>query len=145
MAKRAKLYLEKHVKTAEAFLDQLSSNHVGPLWDRPDVEGWIFRGIRDASWPLQPSAFRIDTSTGNPAFTRFKPGQIHENPYATLKEQIDQRLEDHEHHEHGHGHGHGGEHGHGGGHAKAAQPGWLRYLSLSTAMIAGLGAGTWSG
>jgi hypothetical protein len=43
---------------------------------------------------------------------------------ADLKEQIDQRLEDHEHHEHH-------------GHAKpAAMPGWLRYLSLSTAMIA---------
>src|SRR6185369_10292359 len=43
---------------------------------------------------------------------------------AELKEQIDQRLEDHEHHE---------RHGH----AKPEQaPGWLRYLSLSTAMIA---------
>jgi len=43
---------------------------------------------------------------------------------AELKEQIDQRLEDHEHHEH---------HGHG----KPEQaPSWLRYLSLSTAMIA---------
>jgi len=43
---------------------------------------------------------------------------------AELKEQIDQRLEDHEHHEHH-------------GHAKPEQPpGWLRYLSLSTAMIA---------
>lgn len=40
---------------------------------------------------------------------------------AELKEQIDQRLEDHEHH----------------AHAKPeALPGWLRYLSLSTAMIA---------
>jgi Domain of unknown function (DUF4337) len=40
---------------------------------------------------------------------------------AELKEQIDQRLEDHEHH----------------GHGKPEQaPGWLRYLSLSTAMIA---------
>lgn len=37
-----------------------------------------------------------------------------------LKEQIDQRLEEHEHHAK-----------HGGG-----QPGWIRYLSLSTAMIA---------
>jgi len=43
---------------------------------------------------------------------------------AELKEQIDQRLEDHEHHE---------RHGHG----KPEQaPSWLRYLSLSTAMIA---------
>jgi len=43
---------------------------------------------------------------------------------AELKEQIDQRLEDHEHHAHG-------------GHAKPqAAPGWLRLLSLSTAMIA---------
>lgn len=48
---------------------------------------------------------------------------------AELKEQIDQRLEDHEH-------GHA-EHGHGHGHGKApSAPGWLRYLSLSTAMIA---------
>lgn len=51
---------------------------------------------------------------------------------AELKEQIDQRIEDHEHHAHGHGHGHG----HDGGHKPAAQPSWLRYLSLSTAMIA---------
>jgi hypothetical protein len=41
---------------------------------------------------------------------------------AELKEQIDQRVEDHEHHEH---------------HAMPqGLPGWLRYLSLSTAMIA---------
>ena len=41
-----------------------------------------------------------------------------------LKEQIDQRLEDHEHHEHA-------------AHGKPpTQPGWLRYLSLSTAIIA---------
>jgi hypothetical protein len=46
---------------------------------------------------------------------------------AELKEQIDQRLEDHEHHEHG---------GHAG-HAKPnPAPGWLRYLSLATAIIA---------
>src|SRR3954470_18320142 len=44
---------------------------------------------------------------------------------AELKEQIDQRLEDHEGH-------HGG--GHGGGAA------WLRYLSLSTAIIAVIAA-----
>lgn len=44
---------------------------------------------------------------------------------AELKEQIDQRLEDHEHHGHG---------------KPAASPGWLRYLSLSTAMIAVLAA-----
>ena len=43
---------------------------------------------------------------------------------AELKEQIDQRLEDHEHHRH---------HEHG---KPEAAPGWLRYLSLSTAMIA---------
>jgi hypothetical protein len=43
---------------------------------------------------------------------------------AELKEQIDQRVEDHEHHEH---------HAHA---SPQALPGWLRYLSLSTAMIA---------
>jgi hypothetical protein len=43
---------------------------------------------------------------------------------AELKEQIDQRVEDHEHHEH---------HAHA---TPPAMPGWLRYLSLSTAMIA---------
>ncbi|HET9625455.1 MAG TPA: DUF4337 domain-containing protein [Kofleriaceae bacterium] len=48
---------------------------------------------------------------------------------AELKEQIDQRIEDHEHHAHGHAH-------HAGGHAPSGQPSWLRYLSLSTAMIA---------
>jgi len=46
---------------------------------------------------------------------------------AELKEQIDQRLEDHEHAAHG---------GHGGHARPQAQPSWLRYLSLSTAMIA---------
>jgi hypothetical protein len=46
-----------------------------------------------------------------------------------LKEQIDQRLEEHEH-EHAHGHGQG----HGPG--KPAGPAWLRFLPLSTAMIA---------
>ena len=53
---------------------------------------------------------------------------------AELKEEIDQRLEDHEHHGH---HEHHGPHGPG---KPAAQPGWLRYLSLSTAMIAVLAA-----
>lgn len=48
-----------------------------------------------------------------------------------LKEQIDQRLEEHEHeHEHAHGHGHGH------GHARPPGPPWLRFLPLSTAMIA---------
>ncbi|HEX3480525.1 MAG TPA: DUF4337 domain-containing protein [Kofleriaceae bacterium] len=46
-----------------------------------------------------------------------------------LKEQIDQRLEEHEH-----THGHGHDHGHGAG--KPPGPGWLRILPLSTAMIA---------
>jgi hypothetical protein len=46
-----------------------------------------------------------------------------------LKEQIDQRLEEHEH---AHGHGHGGP-------AKPG-PAWLRFLPLSTAMIAVLAA-----
>ncbi|HEX4422917.1 MAG TPA: DUF4337 domain-containing protein [Kofleriaceae bacterium] len=54
---------------------------------------------------------------------------------AELKEQIDQRLEDHEH-EHAHAHGHSPP-----GHAKPAPgPSWLRYLSLSTAMIAVIAA-----
>jgi hypothetical protein len=44
-----------------------------------------------------------------------------------LKEQIDQRLEEHEH-----AHGHGHDHGHG----KPSGPTWLSYLPLSTAMIA---------
>jgi hypothetical protein len=49
---------------------------------------------------------------------------------AELKEQIDQRLEDHEHHGHAHA-----------GHAKPAPgPSWLRYLSLSTAVIAVIAA-----
>jgi len=46
---------------------------------------------------------------------------------AELKEQIDQRLEDHEHHEHA---------SHAGHARPQAVPSWLRYLSLSTAMIA---------
>jgi gas vesicle protein len=50
-----------------------------------------------------------------------------------LKEQIDQRLEEHEH---GHGHGHSEGHGHGEGHAKPQVAAWVRYLSLSTAIIA---------
>jgi hypothetical protein len=44
-----------------------------------------------------------------------------------LKETIDQRLEDHEHAGHG---------GHGGHAAAQPSPSWLRYLSLSTAIIA---------
>jgi len=46
-----------------------------------------------------------------------------------LKEQIDQRLEEHEH---AHGHGHG----HGEGNPRPPAPLWQRYLPLSTAMIA---------
>ena len=54
---------------------------------------------------------------------------------ADLKEQIDQRLEDHEHAQ-GHGHGHP-DHGGHAGHAKPEPPpNWLRFLSLSTAIIA---------
>ena len=49
-----------------------------------------------------------------------------------LKEQIDQRLEEHEH-EHAHGHDHDHDHGQG---KLAPTPTWLRYLPLSTAMIA---------
>ncbi|HEX2690600.1 MAG TPA: DUF4337 domain-containing protein [Kofleriaceae bacterium] len=45
---------------------------------------------------------------------------------AELKEQIDQRLEDHEHHNHHEHHEHG----------KPPAATWQRYLSLSTAMIA---------
>jgi len=47
---------------------------------------------------------------------------------AELKEQIDQRLEDHEHH--------AGHHAAG----TPALPSWLRYLSLSTAVIAVIAA-----
>jgi len=50
-----------------------------------------------------------------------------------LKEQIDQRLEEHEH-AHGHGHDHGHDHGHGA--PRPPGPAWLRFLPLSTAMIA---------
>jgi hypothetical protein len=46
-----------------------------------------------------------------------------------LKEQIDQRLEEHEH-AHGHAHAHAHVHG------KPPGPAWLRFLPLSTAMIA---------
>src|SRR5689334_2065928 len=55
-----------------------------------------------------------------------------------LKEQIDQRLEAHEEHERGGGHGGGGHGGggHGGGGHGSGAPAWLRYLSLSTAIIA---------
>lgn len=42
-----------------------------------------------------------------------------------LKEQIDQRLEEHEH-----------AHGHEHGHPRPPGPAWLRFLPLSTAMIA---------
>ena len=50
-----------------------------------------------------------------------------------LKEQIDQRLEEHEHHAHAHAHA-------AEAHKPPAQPSWVRYLSLSTAMIAVIAA-----
>lgn len=61
----------------------------GPLWDRVDAEGWIFRGQRDAEWDLTPSALRVGTAPGKQPFTTFKAAQIEEPPYGSLKEQID--------------------------------------------------------
>jgi hypothetical protein len=83
-----KLFKRVKLKTAERFLDILSPHRSGPLWERPDVEGWIFRGQRDASLDLAPSAFRIGDD-GNPAYTKFKGAQITEPAYGTLKDQVD--------------------------------------------------------
>ena len=53
---------------------------------------------------------------------------------AELKEQIDERLEEHEHHAHAHEAAHGKPH--------KPPPDWVRYLSLSTAIIAVIAAVT---
>jgi len=74
-------------KTAEAFLDYLTPHRKSPLWQRSDEASWIFRGVRSAEWALQPSAFRMGED-GNPAFTKFKPGQLRELPYRTVREQL---------------------------------------------------------
>ena len=82
------LYGEINLSTAEEFLDALTPHRPGVLWSRPNVEGWIFRGQRDASWGLGPSAFRVGAD-GNPAFTQFKDAQLTEPPHALLSEMVD--------------------------------------------------------
>lgn len=57
-----------------------------------------------------------------------------------LKEQIDERLEEHEHHEHAKHAAHAAEAGHAKPHKPP--PDWVRYLSLSTAIIAVIAAVT---
>jgi hypothetical protein len=69
-------------------LDALTPHTAGPLWSRAEDEAWIFRGQRDATWDLTPSAFRC-APNGNPAFTQFKDAQVTERPHETLKEMID--------------------------------------------------------
>ncbi len=83
------LLSEAHAANAEDFLDLLMPHRSGPLWDRVDAEGWIFRGQRDADWDLTPSALRVENALGNQPFTKFKAAQIRELPYGSLKEQID--------------------------------------------------------
>lgn len=73
---------------AEEFLDYLTPHSTGPLWDRSDADGWMFRGVRDSAWALTPSAFRIEDD-GNPVFTKFKPGQLRELPYRDLGTQLE--------------------------------------------------------
>ncbi|MBX3197255.1 MAG: hypothetical protein KF850_34460 [Labilithrix sp.] len=82
------LYGEMNFSTAEEFLDALTPHRPGPLWSRPDPEGWIFRGQCDARWGLGPSAFRVGRN-GNPAFTQFKDGQQTEPPHVLLSEMIE--------------------------------------------------------
>jgi uncharacterized protein DUF4337 len=69
-------------------------------------------------------------SRASPRFATFPAMPEEDLETSELKEQIDQRLEEHEHaHGHGHGHGHARPPGPPG-------PPWLRYLPLVTAMIA---------
>src|SRR5215472_13336883 len=83
------LLSEVHAANAEAFLDLLMPHRSGPLWDRSDAEGWIFRGQSNADWDLTPSALRVRNALGKQPFTKFKAAQIEELPPASLKEQID--------------------------------------------------------
>jgi hypothetical protein len=80
------LFETRQADTAEEFLDYFTPHRRSPLW-RSDDSSWIFRGVRDAEWALEPSAFRMGED-GNPAFTRFKPGQLRELRYRTVQEQL---------------------------------------------------------
>ncbi len=70
----ATIFETQHFDTAEGLLTALTPHNLGPekdfLWDRGDLEHWIFRGQSEATWRLQPSAFREN------AFVPFIAGQL---------------------------------------------------------------------
>jgi len=82
-----KLFDTIEADSAERFLDYLTPHRPSPLWGRADDDGWIFRGVSRAEKDLTLSAYRIGDD-GNPAFTKFKPGQLTEPPYSTVDEQL---------------------------------------------------------
>ena len=59
--------------TPEEFVDVLYPRHT--LW-REDPNGWVFRGHRDSSWKLMPSAFRPDAILANPDTGRMLRGAL---------------------------------------------------------------------
>jgi hypothetical protein len=67
-----------HVKlvspsTPDEFVDILYPRH--NLW-RDDLNAWVFRGQRDSSWGLMPSAFRTDAILANPITGRMRRGPL---------------------------------------------------------------------
>ncbi len=87
--KNSQLLGEVEASSAESFLDLLVPHRSGPLWDRYDAEGWIFRGQKNAAWDLTPSALRARNALGQQPFTKFKAAQNEEMPPQTLTEQIE--------------------------------------------------------
>lgn len=53
-----KMFREIPCANAEEFLDVFTPHRGGPLWNRADHEGWIFRGQGNADWQLVPKAHR---------------------------------------------------------------------------------------
>lgn len=78
------LYEENRFSNAEDFLDMLTGHRPHALFEKRRADDWIFRGQRDATWPLQPSAFRwlpieaSDSERGHGPFLDFKPAQREE-------------------------------------------------------------------
>jgi hypothetical protein len=72
-------------RTAEKFIDEMSPAR-GRVWEKSreslfSEEGWIFRGVPCASYPLRPSAFRDN------AFVPFIEAQVSRTLESTAREQ----------------------------------------------------------
>jgi hypothetical protein len=82
------LFRDVAAETAEEFLDFLLPHRGNQLlWGRADDASWMFRGVRDATWALEPAAFRLDQD-GNHAFVRFTKGRRTRGHFETAPEQI---------------------------------------------------------